>query len=183
MTVLSICLGGWGWSSWTYAFALIIFAPLAALEVGRGAVVRGWASLLLFLAVVVGAGMPQYFGYSTSDLSPYDIAAHFLGAFVLTLFMWSFIWWARSPHGPPRSGGGGVLLAAVGVLGISALTFEFLESVTDGLFGWSNYHAGVDTAGDIIFGFAGIAVAGMLIVRHRISAIDRPFWSSGDEKA
>ena len=179
LLVLSIHLGGWSWSSWTYTFALTICVPLAATESLRGAVVKGWGSLLLFSAVVIDAGMPQFFGYSASDLSLYDISAHFLAALVLTLFLWSFVWWARLPDGPPRSGSSGMLFAVVGVVIVAAMAFELLEFATDGLFGWSNFYAGVDTAGDIIFGIAGTAAGGILIARHRVRVMDRPFWSSG----
>lgn len=177
LMVLSIHLGGWTWSSWIYALALSICAPLALLEVARNAVISGWASLLLFVAVVVDAGMPQFFGYSVSDLSPYDITAHYLGALVLTLFVWSFIWWARSADGPPKSGGAGMLLAVVLAIAIAGVGFEFLEFTTDGLFGWSNFHAGIDTTGDIIFNFAGTASAGIMIAMHRVSVLRRPFWA------
>jgi len=179
LLALSIHLGGWSWSSWTYTFALTICAPLAAAESMRGAVVKGWASVLLFSTVVIDAGMPQFFGYSASDLSMYDISAHFLAALVLTLFLWSFVWWARFSDGPPKSGGSRMLLAVVGVVVIAAIAFELLEFATDGLFGWSNFYAGVDTAGDVIFGIAGTVTGGILVARHGVRVLDRPFWSSG----
>lgn len=179
LLALSIHLGGWSWSSWTYAFALVICVPLAATESMRGAVVKGWASLLLFSTVVIDAGMPQFFGYTASNLSLYDLSAHFLAALVLTLFLWSFVWWARMSDGRPKSGGSGMLLAVVGVVVVAAMIFELLEFATDGLFGWSNFHAGVDTVGDVMFGIAGTITGGILIARHGVRVLDRPFWSSG----
>lgn len=39
-----------------------------------------------------------------------------------------------------------------------------------------DYHVGMDTFGDLIFDFAGIFSAALLIARHRVSPIRRPFW-------
>src|SRR5512136_1148818 len=100
--VLSMHLGGWTWSSWTYAFSLGIIVPLAVLEWKRKVVISGAAVLLLFFMVVIDAGLPGYFGYSPSDYNWYDNLAHYLGTLGLTLFLWSFICWTVSPTGPPK---------------------------------------------------------------------------------
>lgn len=174
--LMSMERGGWTWSSWTYAFSFIMFVPLALFELKRKAVVTGGAVLLLFFMVLVDAGMPGMFGYSPSDLNWYDNLAHLLGALVLTWFLWAFICWAQSPTGPPVVNGRRKFWTAVLAMVLVSVVFEFTEFFTDILFGWSNFHPGVDTAGDIIFDLAGIAVAGIVIARHRISPIRRPFW-------
>jgi hypothetical protein len=61
--------------------------------------------------------------------------------------------------------------------------FEFLELFTDAMFGWTNFHAGIDTTGDLMFDIAGIATAAMLISRHGVSALKRPFWHAEPAKA
>ncbi len=43
-------------------------------------------------------------------------------------------------------------------------------------FGWGNFHPGVDTLGDLIFDIAGVTAAAVMISRHRVSTIKRPFW-------
>ncbi len=174
--MLSMYLGGWTWSSWTYAFSLGIAFPLVAVEVKRKAVITGGAILLLAAAVIVGAGLPQYFGYSASHLSFYDLAAHYLGTMFLTVFLWSLMCWTASPSGPSRENGRMNLLIAVAVLLAVSVTFEFAEFITDMLFGWSNFHPGVDTLGDLIFDVAGVVTAAVLISRHKVSVLRRPFW-------
>ena len=89
MFLLSMHLGGWTWSSWTYAFSLGIAVPLAVVEIKRRAVITGAAIILFSAQVLIAAGLPQYFGYSTSDLSWYDLTAHFIGAMAVTLLLWS----------------------------------------------------------------------------------------------
>ena len=173
--ILSMHLGGWSWSSWTYAFSLSIAVPLVAIEMKRKAVITGGAIILLFFTVLIDAGLPQYFGYSPSDPSWYDLSAHFLGAFALTLFLWSMLCWT-TPEGPPRTNGRRKMLAAVTTILLVSVIFEVLEFSTDALLGWANFHAGVDTIGDIIFDVAGVLAAGVIIARHRVVAIKTPFW-------
>ena len=178
--LLSMHLGGWGWSSWTYAFSLSIAVPLVVIELKRKAVITGGAILLLFFTVLIDAGLPQYFGYSPSDLSWYDLGAHFLGAFAMTFFLWSVLCWT-SPQGPPATNGRLKLLAAVTTILIVSMVFEMLELATDAMFGWVNYRGVVDTAGDLIFDFGGVAAAATIIARHRIVAMKLPFWYSRAE--
>ena len=173
---LSMYLGGWTWSSWTYAFSLGIAFPLVAIEVKRKAVITGGALILLAFTVIIDAGLPQYFGYSPSHLSWYDLTAHFLGAMLMTLFLWSFICWTVSPSGPPRENGRRKFIFAVTTMLLVSVMFEFAEFLTDMFFGWGNFHPGVDTLGDVIFDIAGVMTAAVLISRHRVSAIKRPFW-------
>jgi len=173
---MSMERGGWSWSSWTYAFSFAIILPLALLEIKRRAVITGGAVLLLFFMVLIDAGMPGMFGYSPSDLNWYDNLAHYLGALVLTMFLWSFLWWTISPTGPPSENGRREFFIAIIVMALVSFLFEFMELFTDVLFGWTNFHPGIDTVGDLIFDFAGITTAAMVIARHRISAIRRPFW-------
>lgn len=177
---LSMHLGGWTWSSWTYAFSLAVALPLVAVEVKRRAVMTGGAALLLVSTVIIAAGLPQYFGYSTSHLSWYDLTAHFLGAMLLTLLLWSFICWATHHSGHPGENGRRKLLLAAGAVAVASVTFEFLEFVTDAAFGWENFHPGIDTAGDLIFDFAGVLTASFLISRHRLDLLRRPFWHAED---
>lgn len=173
---LSMYLGGWTWSSWTYAFSLGLTFPLIAIEVKRKAVITGGAVILLAFTVIIDAGLPQYFGYSPSDLSWYDLTAHFLGTMLMTLFLWSFICWTLSPSGPPRENGRRKFLFAVTTMLLVSVIFEFAEFLTDMFFGWGNFHPGIDTLGDLIFDVAGVATAAVLISRHRVSAIRLPFW-------
>ena len=173
---LSMSLGGWTWSSWTYAFSLGISLPLMAVELKRKAVITGGAVILLAFTVIIDAGLPQYFGYSSSHLSWYDLTAHYLGAMFMTLFLWSLVCWTVSPSGPPRENGRRKLLFAVAAMLIVSVMFEFTEFLTDMFFGWGNFHPGVDTLGDVIFDVAGIVTAAVLISRHRVSALRRPFW-------
>jgi hypothetical protein len=180
---LSMMLGGWTWSSWTYAFSLGISVPLVAIELKRKAVITGGAVVLLAMTAIVDAGLPQYFGYTASDYSWYDLLAHYLGALLLTLFLWSILWWTLSPHGPPKENGRRKLYATVITLVLVSTIFEFLELFTDAMFGWTNFHAGIDTAGDLMFDIAGIATAAMLISRHGVSALKRPFWHAEPAKA
>ena len=175
--LMSMERGGWSWSSWTYAFSFVIGIPLVLLELKRKVVITGGALILLFFMVLIDAGMPGYLGYSPSDLNWYDNGAHFLGAVALTLFLWSFLWWALSPTGPPRENGARKLVLVMATMFVVVFFFEFTEFFTDAIFGWTNFHPGVDTAGDLIFDFAGIICAGIVIARHRVSAIRKPFWA------
>jgi hypothetical protein len=172
----SLHLGGWTWSSWIYALSMGLVPPLAAIELKRKAVITGGAVILLVFTVVIDAGLPQYFGYSASHLSWYDLAAHYLGAMLMTLFLWSFICWTVSPSGPPRENGRRKLLLTVAAMLTASFVFEFAEFATDALFGWGNFHPGVDTAGDLFFDVAGVVTAAVVISRHRVSALRRPFW-------
>ena len=176
--LMSMERGGWTWSSWTYAFSFVIMIPLVALEIKRKAIITGGAVVLLFFMVLIDAGMPGYFGYSPSDLNWYDNLAHYLGGLALTIFLWSFICWTVSPSGPPRTNGRRKFLLAIMTMVIISFFFEFTEFFTDAIFGWSNFHPGIDTAGDLIFDFAGILTAAMVIARHRVSALKRPFWQA-----
>ncbi|HEX7392064.1 MAG TPA: hypothetical protein VF374_03850 [Thermoplasmata archaeon] len=174
--VMSMERGGWTWSSWTYAFAFTIMIPLVALEIKRKAIITGGALLMLFFMVVIDAGMPGMFGYSPSDVNWYDNLAHFLGTLVMTFFLWSAICWTLSPTGPPIANGRRKLWAAIATMLVVSFFFEFTEFFTDIMFGWTYFHPGIDTAGDLIFDFAGILVAGVVIARHRVSVLKRPFW-------
>jgi hypothetical protein len=149
-------------------FSIVLLVPLSIVEMKRKAVITGGAIILLFFMVLIDAGMPGYLGYSPSDYSWYDNIAHYLGALVLTLFMWSFLWWTVSPTGPPQENGRKKFWTAIALMAVISFTFEFAELATDLMFGWANFHAGVDTVG--------IASAGVLISRHRLSPIKRPFW-------
>jgi hypothetical protein len=176
LLMLSLFLGGWSWSSWTYAFSLGIAAPLVAIEMKRRAVITGGAALLLAFTVVVDAGLPTYFGYSPSDLSWYDLLAHFLGAFMLTLFLWSILRWTVEPWRNGADTRRRDMFVAVSAVIVVSLVFEMLEFSTDAVFGWANYHAGVDTLGDVVFDLAGVASAWLMMHRHNVMAIRRPFW-------
>lgn len=178
--VLSMNLGGWTWSSWTYAFSLLITVPLVAIEVKRKAVITGGAALLLVSTVIIAAGLPQYFGYSASHLSWYDLTAHFLGAMVLTLLLWSFMCWTAHHSGRPDGNGRRRLFVAAGAVLLASVVFELLEFMTDTMFGWTNFHPGIDTAGDLIFDAAGVLTAAFLISRHRLDLLRRPFWHAED---
>lgn len=173
---LSMYLGGWTWSSWTYAFSMGVVFPLMAIELKRKAVITGGAVVLLAVTVIIDAGLPQYFGYSPSHLSWYDLTAHFLGAMLLTILLWSVVCWTFSPSGPPKENGRRKLLFAVTAVLLVSVMFEFAEFLTDMFFGWGNFHPGADTLGDVIFDVAGVMTAALLISRHRVSAIRRPFW-------
>lgn len=174
---MSMERGGWSWSSWTYAFSFVIFVPLTILELKRRAVISGGAIILLFFMVLIDAGMPGAFGYSPYDRNWYDNWAHLLGTLALTLFLWSFICWSLDSSGPDISNGGRRMLwLALATMCVVSFFFEFTEFFTDAIFGWSNFHPGIDTAGDLIFDFAGIIIAGLLIGRHGVSALTRPFW-------
>ena len=174
--LMSMERGGWTWSSWTYAFSFVIGVPLVLLEVMRKVVITGGAVILLFFMVLIDAGMPGYLGYSPSDANWYDNIAHLLGAVALTFFLWSFLWWTLSSSGPPAENGTRKFVLVLGTMFVVAFFFEFTEFFTDAIFGWSNFHPGIDTVGDLIFDFAGIIVAGIVIARHRVSVIKRPFW-------
>jgi len=174
--LMSMERGGWTWSSWTYAFSFVIMIPLVLFELKRKAVITGGAIILLFFMVLIDAGMPGYFGYSPSDLNWYDNLAHYLGTLVMTMFLWSFICWTMSPTGPPTTNGRSKFWAAILTIVVISFFFEFTEFFTDAIFGWSNFHPGVDTVGDLIFDFAGVFTAGVVIARHRVSALTRPFW-------
>lgn len=178
MFVVSMHLGGWTWSSWTYAFSLGIVAPLAVIEIKRKAVVTGAAILLISITAMIAAGLPQYFGYSTSDLSWYDLTAHYLGALTLTVLLWSVLYWAKVVGGP-ASAAKRCLYAAVIVMLAASVMFEMLEFSTDAVLGWTNFHAGVDTMGDVIFDIAGVTSAAILVARHGIIAMKLPFWHAG----
>lgn len=173
--ILSMHLGGWTWSSWTYAFSLGIAVPLVAIEVKRRAVITGAAILLFSGTAVIAAGLPQYFGYSTSVLSWYDLTAHYLGALALTVLLWSVLCWVRAADGRADDSRAWLMFAVVSVL-VASVVFELLEFTTDAMMGWANFHAGIDTIGDIIFDVAGVATAAMVIARHGVTAIKRPFW-------
>jgi magnesium-transporting ATPase (P-type) len=174
--MVSMALGGWSWSSWTYTFALGIAVPLTVLEVKRKAVITGWAAVLLIATAIVDAGLPRYFGYTPSDLSWYDLLAHYLGTILLTVFVWTMICWTVSPDGPPRENGRRKFWTAIMVMLVVSVFFEFLEYFTDIMFGWTNFHVGIDTVGDLIFDIAGVLTAALAISRHRVSLLKRPFW-------
>ncbi len=174
--IVSMALGGWSWSSWTYTFALGIAVPLTVLEVKRKAVITGWAAVLLVATAIVDAGVPRYFGYTPSDLSWYDLLAHYLGTILLTVFVWTMICWTVSPDGPPRENGRRKFWTAIMAMLVVSVFFEFLEYFTDIMFGWTNFHVGIDTAGDLIFDIAGVLTAALAISRHRVSLLKRPFW-------
>jgi cbb3-type cytochrome oxidase subunit 3 len=173
---LSMIWGGWTWSSWTYAFAFLILVPLVILETKRKVVITGAAMIMLFFMVLIDAGMPGYLGYSTSDYSWYDNIAHFLGAFVLTMFLWAFIWWTLSPNGPPSENGARRFVLTIAIMVTVSFVFEFTEYFSDILFGWANFHPGIDTVGDLIFDLSGVITAALVVGRHRTSALKRPFW-------
>jgi len=174
--IMSMYNGGWTWSSWTYAFSFAILVPLMVLERYRRVIITGGALILLFFMVVIDAGMPGYFGYSPSDLNWYDNLAHYLGALVITMFLWAFIWWTASPSGPPSENGHRKFVLTITVMLVVSVFFEFTEFFSDVLFGWTNFHPGVDTIGDLIFDVAGVLTAGFVIGRHRYSPLKRPFW-------
>lgn len=180
--LVSVHLGGWTWSSWTYAFSLGIVIPLTAIEIKRRAVVTGAAMLLISATAMIAAGLPQYFGYSPSDLSWYDLLAHYLGALTLTVLLWSILCWARA-SGAPSDGSRTLFFVAIAGMLVASVTFEMLEFYTDAVLGWTNFHAGVDTVGDIIFDVAGVASAAVLIARHRIIVIRKPFWHVDESTA
>ena len=175
---MSMERGGWSWSSWTYTFALVILVPLVLFELKRKAVITGGAIILLFFMVVMDAGMPGYFGYSPSDTNWYDNWAHLIGTAAMTLFFWSFLCWALSPTGPPKTNGRRKFVLAIATMVVVSLFFEFTEFFTDAIFGWTNFHPGIDTVGDLIFDMAGITIAGLMIARHRVTMIRRPFWQA-----
>lgn len=175
--VMSMERGGWTWSSWTYAFSFVILLPLVLFELKRKAVITGGAVLLLFFMVVMDAGMPGYFGYSPSDTNWYDNWAHLVGTLGMTLFLWSFLGWTTSPNGPPAANGRRKFALTVVTMVVVSFFFEFTEFFTDALFGWTNFHPGIDTMGDLIFDFAGVTIAALAIARHRVSVLRRPFWN------
>jgi len=178
MFLLSMHLGGWTWSSWTYAISFGIMVPLVAIEVKRRAVITGAAILLFSITALIAAGLPQYFGYSTSDLSWYDLTAHYLGALALTVLLWSVLSWIRT-DGDRADYSRVWLILAVGGMLVASVAFELLEFFTDAFLGWTNFHAGIDTVGDIMFDIAGVTSAALIISRHRVSAIKLPFWHAG----
>ena len=175
MFLLSMHLGGWTWSSWTYAFSLGIAVPLAIIEIKRRAIITGAAIILFSATALVAAGLPQYFGYSVSNLSWYDLAAHFLGALALTVLAWSVLCWILRDDGFIDSPRRALALVAMAMIAAS-VTFELLEYWTDAVLGWTNFHAGIDTVGDVIFDVAGVMTAALVIRRHGVSVIRRPFW-------
>jgi len=174
--IMSMIRGGWTWSSWTYAFSFALLVPLMILERFRRAVITGGALILLFFMVVVDAGMPGYFGYSQSDFNWYDNLAHFLGALGITMFLWAFIWWTFSPSGPPKENGHRKFVLTIAIMLVVSVFFEFTELFSDVLFGWANFHPGIDTVGDLIFDIAGVLTAAFIVGRHRYSPLKRPFW-------
>ena len=178
LLVMTMERGGWSWSSWTDAFSLVIIAPLILLELKRKAVITGGAIMLLFFMVLLDAGMPGWFGYSPSDTNWYDNWAHLIGTFGMTLFLWSFLCWSLSPTGPPTTNGRRKFMFAIATMVVVSIFFEFTEFFTDAIFGWTNFHPGIDTVGDRIFDIAGITVAGLVIARHRVSVIKKPFWQA-----
>jgi hypothetical protein len=173
---MSMLWGGWSWSSWTYAFSFSIMIPLVFLERYRKVVITGGALILLTFMVLIDAGMPGYLGYNPSDLNWYDNIAHYLGGLGLTVFLWAFMWWAVSPTGPPQENGHRKLVLVITVMVLVSFCFEFTEFFSDILFGWRNFHPGIDTAGDLIFDFSGIMTAAFVIGRHKYSALKKPFW-------
>ena len=175
MFLLSIHLGGWTWSSWTYAFSLGMVVPLAIVEIKRRAVITGAAIILFSATVLIAAGLPQYFGYSASDLSWYDLTAHFLGAMAITLLLWSTAVWIKSERGHADETAS-LLVLVISAMLVASIAFELLELFTDAAMGWTNFHPGLDTAGDVIFDVAGIATAALVISRHEFTAMRRPFW-------
>lgn len=181
--LMSMERGGWTWSSWTYAFSFLIMVPLIALEIKRKAIITGGAIVLLFFMVLIDAGMPGYLGYNPSDLNWYDNVAHYLGTLGLTMFLWSFLCWTVSPTGPPKINGRRKFLLTIVTMVIISFFFEFTEFFTDVVFGWSNFHPGVDTMGDLIFDFAGIFTAALVIARHRTSVLRIPFWTGESSAA
>ena len=170
--VMSMERGGWTWSSWTYAFSFTIMVPLVALEIKRKAIITGGALMMLFFMVVVDAGMPGMFGYSPSNFNWYDNLAHLLGTMVMTFFLWSIICWTLSPTGPPTTNGRRKFWAAIVTMLVISFFFEFTEFFTDIIFGWTNFHPGID----LIFDVAGVLAAGFVIARHRVSVLRIPFW-------
>jgi hypothetical protein len=173
---MSMIWGGWSWSSWTYAFSFAIMIPLVFLEKYRKVVITGGALILLTFMVIIDAGMPGYLGYNPSDLNWYDNLAHYLGAAGLTVFLWAFVWWTVSPKGPPQENGHRKFVLVITVMILVSIFFEFTEFFSDILFGWRNFHPGIDTVGDLIFDIAGILTAAFVIGRHKYSALKRPFW-------
>lgn len=176
--IMALVRGGWTWSSWTYALSFAILVPLVPLESRRKAVISGGGFIVLFLTVVTDAGMPGYFGYSASLPDWYDRAAHYMGAACITLFLWSIIWWTKSPSGPPKKGGQRVLLTTIVAMVALSTLFKATEYMGDFLYGLTNTHGYVDTAGDLMFNLAGIAAASIVIKRHNYSVLKRPFWYS-----
>lgn len=148
---------------------------MAAIEVKRKAAITGAAILLVSVTAVIAAGLPQYFGYSVSDLSWYDLTAHYLGALTLTVVLWSVLYWTKAVNAPATVSRACFYMAVVGML-VACVTFELLEFFTDAAFGWTNFHPGVDTIGDILFDVAGVVSAATLIARHGIVAMRLPFW-------
>ncbi len=173
--ILSMHLGGWTWSSWTYAFSLGIAVPLVVIEVKRRAVITGAAILLFSATALIAAGLPQYFGYSTSALSWYDLTAHFLGALAITVLLWSVLCWVGADGGRAIRFRTRLMFVVASML-VASVVFELLEFSTDAMMGWANFHAGIDTIGDIIFDVAGVATAALVIARHQVIVIKRPFW-------
>ncbi len=181
--LMSMERGGWSWSSWTYAFSFLIGVPLVLLELKRKAVITGGALILLFFMVLIDAGMPGYLGYSPSDANWYDNIAHLLATVALTFFLWSFLWWTLSPTGPPAENGTRKFVLVMATMFVVSFFFEFTEFFTDAIFGWTNFHPGIDTVGDLIFDFAGTICAGIVIARHRVSVIKKPFWNHDQVRA
>ena len=180
---MSMIFGGWTWSSWTYALSFTLLVPLILLERFRKAVITGGALILLLFMVIVDAGMPGYFGYNPSDLNWYDNLAHYLGALGVTMFLWAFLWWTISPTGPPNENGHRKFVLTIAVMLVISVFFEFTEFFSDILFGWTNFHPGIDTVGDLIFDIAGVLTAGFVIARHKYSPLKRPFWHADSSPA
>lgn len=174
--VMALEWGGWTWSSWTYALSFVILAPLVLLESNRRVIITGGGFVILILMVLIDAGMPGYFGYGLSDYDFYDKFAHYAGAAGITLFLWSVIWWTISPSGPPKVDGRKILIMTVVAMIALSTFFKFSEYIGDFLYGFKNAHDNVDTVGDLIFNLAGIAAAAIVIGRHNLSVLKRPFW-------
>ena len=60
----------------------------------------------------------------------------------------------------------------------TAVSLDLLEYYTDALMGCADFHAVLDTIGDILFDAAGVITAALLISRHDVNAMRCPFWHS-----
>ncbi len=178
--VMSFDWGGWSWSSWTYALSFIVLVPLVLLESARRVIITGGGFIILFLTVLVDAGMPRYFGYSLADYNLYDKFAHFAGAATITLFLWAVTWWTLSPAGPSKTERRRILLITIVIVIVASTLFKSTEYLGDFLYGLKNTHGYVDTVSDLIFNVAGIAAAAIVISRHNYSVLRRPFWYAED---
>ncbi len=138
--------------------------------------ITGGAMLLLFFMVVLDSGMPGYFGCSVSDTNWYDNWAHLVGVFGMTMLLWSFLCWAPGSDRPRGGNGTRRFVLVIGTMVAVSFLFDFIEFLTDALFGWTNFHPGTDTVGDLTFDLAGVTIGGLVISRHGASLLSRPFW-------